>query len=275
MTSFFLNIIWRISRKFYMMSRNEVIERQNYVNNLEFILKSSKINNDNKIYSFLDIGASKGDWVEKVYNFFHLKKVKLFLVEPDINNYKFLKNKFSNFSNLKIFKLAASDVSKKIRSFYISNKPRENSSFYQKKDFTNINKITCITIDDLIKQNDIKNIFMIKIDAEGEDFRVLKGSYNILKKSKVEIVQFEYNHLWINNKNYLLDVFKLIRNKNYYLAKIINKKFNVFLNWNPEIERYFECDYFLIKKNSVFAKHFVFYDFNNQNVIQKIDNVNK
>ncbi len=47
MTSFFLNIIWRISRRLYMVSRNEVLERQNYLNNLEFILKSSEINNNN------------------------------------------------------------------------------------------------------------------------------------------------------------------------------------------------------------------------------------
>ena len=61
--------------------------------------------------------------------------------------------------------------------------------------------------------------------------------------------QFEYNHRWINAKCFLKDVFDFIDDKNYFLGKITRNTIEIYQNWHPEMERFFEANYILINKN--------------------------
>jgi hypothetical protein len=89
---------------------------------------------------------------------------------------------------------------------------------------------------------------MIKIDAEGFDYQILKGAMKTLGMGKIDIIQFEYNWRWIQANRSLWSVFELIQNTNYTLAKLTPNAVIEFQDWHFELDRYIEGNYILIKK---------------------------
>jgi hypothetical protein len=52
-------------------------------------------------------------------------------------------------------------------------------------------KIKLITVDHFIEQNELLEIFLLKIDVEGSELDVLKGSFNSLICGKIKYIQLE------------------------------------------------------------------------------------
>ena len=66
-------------------------------------------------------------------------------------------------------------------------------SFFNKKKLEEFEKIEVKTntIDNFCKSKKIKNIDLLKIDAEGHEEYILKGTINLLKKNCVNIIYVE------------------------------------------------------------------------------------
>ena len=45
--------------------------------------------------------------------------------------------------------------------------------------------VDCLTIDELLKENEIRNLDLIKIDVQGYESKVLKGMSKIVRSSKI------------------------------------------------------------------------------------------
>ena len=66
-------------------------------------------------------------------------------------------------------------------------------NFFNKKKLEEFEKIEVKTntIDNFCKSKKIKNIDLLKIDAEGHEEYILKGAINLLKKNCVNIIYVE------------------------------------------------------------------------------------
>jgi FkbM family methyltransferase len=102
------------------------------------------------------------------------------------------------------------------------------------------------TVDRYCTDNSIEHVDMIKIDTEGNDLRVIQGAVELLSKGRVGVAQFEYNYRWIHSRSYLKDVFDLVANTPYRVAKVCSTALEVYVDWHPELERFFETNYALI-----------------------------
>jgi hypothetical protein len=108
-------------------------------------------------------------------------------------------------------------------------------------------------------------VHFIKCDAEGHDFEVIKGAYNMLESGSIDLLQFEYNHRWIFSGHSMKQVFDLIEDTSYLLAKIQPECLLFFNDWHPELDRYFEGNYALVRKDmkSHFPSKYVEFDKSN------------
>jgi FkbM family methyltransferase len=107
------------------------------------------------------------------------------------------------------------------------------------------------TIDEYCRENLIDRVDLIKIDTEGNDIRVIRGASEILKRGNVDVLQFEYNFRWIYSRSYLKDVFDLVRDMPYRVAKICGSALEVYVEWHPELERFFETNYALVHQRLI------------------------
>tara|TARA_B100000575_G_C23117740_1_gene646361 strand:- start:685 stop:1401 length:717 start_codon:yes stop_codon:yes gene_type:complete len=194
-------------------------------------------NNLENIDVFFDIGSHRGTYTDLIINNFDVKKVVM--IEPQKNIYKFIKKKYLKNKLVKIFNLAISDK-KKLQPLYINKHDLTSSltKIDKKNSYLNLKaKLFGGTINDLIlkkymikscklsevvKKSSVNKIDLLKIDTEGHELQVLKGTGAHLKKRV-----------------------------NFMLIEIHNS--DIFLNYNAKkIHDYLKRNKFILKKTFKF-----------------------
>jgi len=152
----------------------------------------NKINDlKNKGYypdTILDIGAHHGNWTKNMKNIYNDSKYYLF----EGIDYSEL-NQFSNDKNIKAYNVILNDKIEQVNWYQMKN---TGDSIYKEKThhFKNCEIIKRQTIDlnTFIVENNIlqesKNI-LIKIDCQGAEIPILKGSGSILEKTDFIILE--------------------------------------------------------------------------------------
>ena len=196
------------------------------------ILNYLKKNLEN-IEIFFDIGSHKGTYTDLIINNFNVKKVIMF--EPQKIIFKFIKKKYIKNRRIIIYNQAVSD--KKNRQTLYINKHDLTSSLSRidkKNRYLNIkarlfggsindmikkkSDVNSSKLSEMIKKNKITKIDLLKIDTEGHELQVLKGTGSFLKK-----------------------------NVNYMLIEIHNS--DIFLNYDSKkIHNYLKKNQFTLKK---------------------------
>ena len=149
----------------------------------------------------IDVGACRGVTLKP----FLLASWEVYAFEPDKNNYVYLEKLKKEFSNLKIFKNAVSDMIESDVPFYTSDVSPGISGLHNfHSTHKETNKVDTTTLKKFSEDHNIKEIDFIKIDTEGSDLFVLKGIPWDKIKPKVIICEFEdrkTNALGYNYKN--------------------------------------------------------------------------
>ncbi len=185
----------------------------------------------NKRVTLVDVGANLGGYTDFVSKHTDVKEVHVF--EPSKKCIEYLNNKFSLKKNFYLNNKALSNT-KKLVKFY-ENEILSQSSLHNKKNKFNSNlkniniyKINCLTLDSYWK-NEKKDQFIdiLKIDAEGEDLKVLKGSINLLKKKKIRLIKIELlNSLdQKTNKSNINEIIFFLSKYKYFISTIVKTKF--------------------------------------------------
>ena len=194
--------------------------------------------------TIIDIGANKGQTIVFFKKIF--PKIKIFAFEPS-KTYKFLKKKYQNDKNINLSNIAI-DKKKGKRKFYYhkfkSNDISELSGFYKinkdsrdhirlnssekNKILKNINfsySVNCMSLDDIFKKK--INIDLLKIDTQGNELNILKGSKKLLKNIKfirLELMLYDYYE-----KSYSISEIELFLKKfNFKIFNILEVQQNPF-----------------------------------------------
>ena len=140
----------------------------------------------------LDIGANIGFYTS-IFSQFAGDKGIVIAIEPDKESYKYLLESINcfNYKNVLSFPIAASDTRKKLPLF-ISKENRGDNRLYATEQKRNSIMVDCLTIDELLKENEIRNLDLIKIDVQGYESKVLKGMSKIVRSSKKLILISEF-----------------------------------------------------------------------------------
>jgi len=96
---------------------------------------------------------------------------------------------------------------------------------FEAKDLYNEIDVLVSTVDKVVSENKIANIFLLKIDTEGGELNVIKGAVQALRMGIIKNIQLEShnNDLKTNNK---IEIFQLL--SNYTHQKTIKHYFGSF-----------------------------------------------
>lgn len=96
-------------------------------------------------------------------------------------------------------------------------------------------KVQSITLDDLLANKNIKNLPLIKIDAEGSEFNILKGAKNLIKKFKPFITLELHPKSFDDPKKILQQMYEFIKDLDYTILfnnkQILKEEFSAFTNY--------------------------------------------
>jgi FkbM family methyltransferase len=168
-------------------TKKEWSETEYYVNLLEY-LKSKGIK------SFIDLGGCVGE-VSMILND-NLNLDVIYIVEPVIENYNFIVNRFTDNENVKVINKALYYGLDTIQLGQMSNDV--NVGGWSFSDNHSIDKVTV----DTIKLEEFPICDFIKIDIEGGEHNLIINSENL---SKFKFISLELHSDLINNYQDLID----------------------------------------------------------------------
>ena len=268
--SLLLNVLW------YTLGRRNLVRLARFLNNEsrldvnndpatngETIVQSTILEylKQNEKICIFDIGANIGSWTHSLFE--HADKTSSLIVhafEPCTDTYSTLTTNLHSWNltgNIKSNKLAlSSSVSK--RPFYSlgpnigtnSLSPPANTLKYA------VETVQTETIDSYCLRNNISHIDLIKIDTEGHDMEVIYGGNNMLASGAIDILQFEYNHRWIDGRHFLRDAFELLLPLDFIIGKITPKGIEFYPDWDYELETFTEANFLAVKQSlrNIFPK---------------------
>ena len=86
-------------------------------------------------------------------------------------------------------------------------------------------EVSVSTIDQVVAENKINNIFLLKIDTEGGELNVIKGAVKTLRSGIIKNIQLESHNNDLRNNN-KIEIFQLL--SNYTHQKTIKHYFGSF-----------------------------------------------
>lgn len=154
-----------------------------------------------KSVTVLDIGACDGRWISEMAKQFDYIETYLGF-EPDSRVSSELRKRVSNIVNLGSFHISSFGVGSKNETlkFNLMNSPSMNSFLeLGKEGWGRVEKsvavelVTLDSFDPMRKLAPDRLIDILKIDAQGYDFEVLRGADKLLTGNKINLVQCEVN----------------------------------------------------------------------------------
>jgi FkbM family methyltransferase len=110
-------------------------------------------------------------------------------------------------------------------------------------------KVSLDTVDHFCSNQGLKAITFVKVDTEGNDLNVIFGAHEMLVGGQIGVLQFEYNYLWVRFGHMLHKVFTYVERLEYVVAQITQDGLEVHSEWHPELERFFETNFALVRKD--------------------------
>lgn len=156
---------------------------------LKYIARDFFSNPYEEVLTVFDVGANIGNFTKQLYNDF--PSAKIYSFEPSKATYETFVSNFQGVERVIPVNIALSDEDKEGCLFNsrfsccssLNPHPLADNGI---SEFVKINKIDSFCI-----ENKIDRINVLKIDAEGHDFQVIKGCSENLKNHKIDILYFE------------------------------------------------------------------------------------
>ena len=183
------------------------------------------------IKTVIDIGAHKGEFAQ---NALQIKSVnKIIAFEPQNKIFQLLKEKFANNTKITLNNFALSEkVEKKIMKINkmtatstLNHEINKNSLYfkfksfllYQKNSIISEEEINTTTFDVFFNEETFDENTLLKIDTEGYELQVLKGSERKIKEVKYILIENQFSKMYkgVNFK----DCHDFLRKKNFKLLK--------------------------------------------------------
>jgi len=167
---------------------------------------------------FFDVGANVGNWSIQAAKSFPRSNIYAFEImeEP----FKELSKKCMIYPSIKSYNVGLSDKDEELQMREYEG-ASEHASLYDYNDQpARIISRKAISGDNFLKDNNITQVGLIKIDTEGHDLAVLKGFEGALQKKLINVVQFEYGKPNILSRALLYDFFKFFEGHGYLVGKI-------------------------------------------------------
>ena len=165
----------------------------------------------------IDIGAHIG-----LYTIISSKQVgntgKVVAIEADPDNFELLKRNIAlnNLTNVLPLNYAAFSTRTRIKLYEQSASAKYNSVMLTRAAKTkNYVEVNADTLDSILKQNGINQVNWIKIDVEGAEYEVLKGSTEMLSSENVSLLVEIHN---IEDPSHYHNIVDFLKHRNYEMT---------------------------------------------------------
>ena len=170
---------------------------------------------------------------------------QIFCFEPHPQTFSLLQKQVQNNNNIKFFNLALSNKSGNLALYdYQDNLNSRHATLCQDVLETVTNQktikfeVSVSTLDQIIIEQQIKKIHLLKVDVEGSDLQVLQGAKSAIVNNIVQAIQFEFTKNNSTAKVFMKDFFDLLA-KDFKLYRLLPYGLLPLNQYNPSVHEIF------------------------------------
>ncbi|MEO8887422.1 MAG: FkbM family methyltransferase [Mucilaginibacter sp.] len=161
-------------------------------------------------YGIIDVGANIGDTVALIRS--HGVKQHIYAVEGEPTYVGMLKQNMGLFKDVTVFETFLGEATHRLDG---GTEVTDGTARLNKNSGT---QIQVTKLDDLATENNLQNIKLLKIDTDGFDFKILRGSLGFIKEQK-PVIFFEYDAVYLEEQGENgTDIFASLHNLGYNTA---------------------------------------------------------
>jgi len=251
-------LVWRLGRNIYSKARGEPADGdigrggEAYVQRR--VIAGAPAAEPLRI---LDIGANLGEWTLSFLKGHSEARrkgsyIQVHLFEPvPFTRQRLEANLFAAqpaAGVAQVHGMAVSDLSGRASMQIVGDTSGRNSLVANELSASGVIEFEVATLVDVFARFGIDRAQLVKVDAEGHDRAIVLGARDLLVAGRIDVLQFEYNHTWVFSRSFLKDIFDVVEGLPYSIARIRPQSVEVFDAWHPELDRFFHCNYLLIRQ---------------------------
>ncbi|MBC7284827.1 FkbM family methyltransferase [Hoeflea sp.] len=255
-------LMWRVGRSLYCLARGEQrVDDMRLDGELDLQHRVHAASLNSARFVAFDIGANQGDWTLALIEAFisregNTDRLEAHAFEPVPATRERLTERVRAMvsKNVHISPVALSDRTGSFDMAVMSDTGGTNSLVYDKemaRQALGFVPVELTTLDLYCAEASIDHIHIVKCDTEGNDLAVMRGAAGLLAEGRIDVFQFEYNQRWINARAFLKDVFELVEALPYRVGRVMPESIELFDSWHPELERFYQSNYVLIREPSL------------------------
>jgi FkbM family methyltransferase len=170
-----------------------------------------------------DVGGHLGEYTE-AFLMVH-PAGHSYVFEPCERHFQILAERLSHCKNVTLLKCGLGDQEKEAPLYKNAEITGLASLTKRRLDHFGINMgmsetVKVQTIDEIIRQQSIASIDLLKIDVEGHEFDVLKGAANAFRDRRINFVQFEFGGCNLDTRTCLSDFFYFFKEHAFTIGLI-------------------------------------------------------
>ena len=220
-TQFLLDKNLELSRFFLGIDSGTWVETSG-----EFVAVQKAIEMGKEPFCILDVGANEGQFIKVVQeNVPRDKKMVIHSFEPSKYTYDNLHKVIKDQNNIILRNLGLASEPGELT--LDSDHPESGKASLTQRNLSHIGvnfdrkeTVSVDTVDNYCKSQDIDKIDLLKIDVEGHELDVLKGTHLMLLQGRVNIVCFEFSSCNVDTRVFMRDFFDLFNQYNMTISRI-------------------------------------------------------
>jgi FkbM family methyltransferase len=246
-------LAWRLGRWIYCSARGEPRSGEIHRNGESAVQKRviDAVAAADPLCIF-DIGANVGEWSIALFDQLKAgpsRQVSLHAFEPVAETRARLEKNLAEYSRsfqVNVHPTAISDRTARARMHVVDGGRR--NSMHELGFASGTIEVETVTLSDVFDRFGVERAQLVKVDAEGHDPAIIRGSMELLRSERIDILQFEYNQRWVFSRSFLKDIFDLCHDIPYKIARVGIGSVELFEHWHPELDRFFNANYLLVRE---------------------------
>jgi len=202
-------------------------------------------------FIFFDVGAHHGTYTNLILNLFKTYEGHLF--EPTPASFSKLVERFSLDNNLTLNNSALSNFRGNNDFIIYPSDPTRNGLTGVGREINFISETLKIDVtkgDFYLKEKKIERINLLKIDAEGHDFKVLQGFSEYISNELIDVIQFEYTFKHADMRITLRDYYEFFNDNSYSIGPLRKHGIDFYNNFDARYNEYhFGPNFVAVRKN--------------------------
>ncbi len=189
-----------------------------------------------------DIGANLGNYSIKLSK---NPECQIYAFEPSPETVKLLQDNIRQIKNIQIVNLAVSDMITKLKFYDYANRDSSQHATLYKDIIIDCHKgqtkeydVYATTIDAFVEEFNIASIDLLKIDVEGNEYKVLQGAKKMLQKKSIKVIQFEFNEFNSISRVFFKDIYQMLE-RDYKIFRLLPTGLLIIKEYIP-----IECEIF-------------------------------